>query len=104
MLIGDKRKFNSVLVTLRCDPDGEGGFKPTLTGLAKEVDPDCATVADAQQSALWQDYITEAISVRILRLLTHHFILGRKGWERGGGKRRRKEWGGEKMRGEESES
>ena len=63
MMVGDKRKYNCVLVTLRCAPDGDGGFTNELAGASKDVDSACQTVEEAKNSSAWQAHIEEAIKV-----------------------------------------
>ena len=47
MMIGDKKKFNTVLVTLRQKPDAENGFLNDLFGNSLEVSPASTTVTAA---------------------------------------------------------
>jgi long-chain-fatty-acid--CoA ligase ACSBG len=61
MMIGDKRKYNTLLVTLRQVPDGAEGFTENLFGASLEVNPDVKTVSQAQSDASWTDYIQAGI-------------------------------------------
>lgn len=62
MLVGDKRKFNSLLVTLRTEID-EATNRPNdiLSGAAIEVSEKSSTVTAAKQDPVWQAYIQEGI-------------------------------------------
>lgn len=60
MVIGDKRKYLSCLITLHMKPDGDG-FVDELVGASTEVDPEAKIVADAMNSPLWKEYITAGI-------------------------------------------
>jgi long-chain-fatty-acid--CoA ligase ACSBG len=63
MMVGDKRKFNVMLVTLKCKgANGEFPGTDELDGAAKEVDPECTTIAQAKESQKWKDYITAGIT------------------------------------------
>jgi long-chain-fatty-acid--CoA ligase ACSBG len=58
MMVGDRRKFCSMLVTLQTEPIPETGtFSDKLAGEALQVDPSCITVKDAQKSEVWTRYI-----------------------------------------------
>eukprot|EP00906_Rhabdomonas_costata_P011068 RCo015584 len=58
VLIGDRRKFLVVLVTLKTRPDPTtGAFTGELIDDAREVSPGVTTVAQAQQDPRWQQYI-----------------------------------------------
>ena len=62
ILIGDKKKYLSVLVTLKLEQNLETlVFSNKLTGDAKTVDTNCITVEDAQKSDLWKNYIQKGI-------------------------------------------
>ena len=61
MMVGDKRKYNTMLVTLRQVPDGEG-FTEKLFGTSLEVNRDVTTVKQAQSDAKWKAYIEEGIA------------------------------------------
>lgn len=60
MMIGDKRKYNTALITLRQVPDGEG-FTEKLFGTSLEVNPSVTTVKEAQKDSKWAAYIQEGI-------------------------------------------
>jgi long-chain-fatty-acid--CoA ligase ACSBG len=62
MMVGDKRKFNTCLVTLKAK--GANGERPgtdELDGPAAEVNPDVKTISAAQNDAAYLKYIEEAI-------------------------------------------
>lgn len=61
MMIGDKRKYNTLLVTLRQVPDSAEGFTEKLFGASLEVNPDVKTVTQAQSDAKWKEYIQKGI-------------------------------------------
>ena len=61
MMVGDKRKYNTALITLRQTPDGEG-FTEKLFGTSLEVNPSVTTVKEAQKDAAWTKYIDEGIA------------------------------------------
>lgn len=61
MMVGDKRKYNTALITLRQTPDGEG-FTEKLFGTSLEVNPNVSTVKEAQKDAVWTKYIDEGIA------------------------------------------
>lgn len=69
MMIGDQRKFNNLLVTLKTSPKPDGSFSNQLAGGAVDVDPSCTTVEEAAKSDKWKEYIsigmksTNALSV-----------------------------------------
>eukprot|EP00808_Paulinella_micropora_P002732 g81620.t1 len=56
VMIGDKKKYNTVLITLRQEQKGDT-FTNALTGASLTVDPECTTVSAAKQSAKWKAYI-----------------------------------------------
>eukprot|EP01006_Ploeotia_vitrea_P000517 TRINITY_DN103193_c0_g1_i1.p1 TRINITY_DN103193_c0_g1~~TRINITY_DN103193_c0_g1_i1.p1 ORF type:complete len:713 (-),score=106.75 TRINITY_DN103193_c0_g1_i1:133-2232(-) len=62
MLIGDRKKYNSVLVTAKSVIDPDSG-EPTnkLAGEALAVDPGCTTTDQAANSKVWSKYITDGI-------------------------------------------
>lgn len=57
MMVGDKRKYNNMLITLKTNPKPDGSFTNTLAGAAKDVDPACSTVEQAMKSAVWKAYL-----------------------------------------------
>jgi len=62
MMIGDKRKYNNILITLRTAADEKtGGFTDVLSGASTKVDESCKTVADAMKSSKWKAYIEEGL-------------------------------------------
>jgi len=61
MMVGDKRKYNVMLVTLKSDVDGDANPLDTLAGEAVDIDPSCKTVGEAQKSEVWQKYIQASI-------------------------------------------
>ncbi len=63
MMVGDKRKYNIVLVTCKCVVDKDGNPTDKLDGDACDVDPACKTVGEAQKSAKWADYIKKGIKI-----------------------------------------
>lgn len=61
MVVGDKRKYNVVLVTLKTEPIVEtGDFTDKLVAEAAEVSS-AKTVGDAQKDAAWKKYIETGI-------------------------------------------
>ena len=58
IMIGDKRKYNVVLVSLKSKPDfSNGEFTDELVGEALTVSPGIATVSAARADMTWQGYI-----------------------------------------------
>ena len=58
MMIGDKRKYNSALITLKAVVDiATGTPTDALANEALDVDPDAKTVSAARNSEKWQQYI-----------------------------------------------
>jgi len=58
IMIGDKRKYNVVLVSLKSKPDfSNGEFTDELVGEALTVSPGVATVSAARADMTWQWYI-----------------------------------------------
>lgn len=62
MMIGDKRKFISAVITLVCKPNADGSFTDILDGGSAKVDPACTTVADAMGSAVWKAHVDAKIA------------------------------------------
>lgn len=60
MMVGDKKKYNVVLVTLHQKDDGEGGFTDDLVG-ASAAFGDAKTIQEARESKQWTDLLTNAI-------------------------------------------
>jgi long-chain-fatty-acid--CoA ligase ACSBG len=62
MMVGDKRKFNVVLITLQAKGHtGEMLGTDELDGAAKLVNPEVTTIAQAMDDPVWQEHITNAI-------------------------------------------
>ena len=63
MMIGDKRKYNTVLITLRevPDPNGDGAFTDALFGNSLEVSK-AKTVTEAKADPKWKEYIEAGIA------------------------------------------
>merc|ERR1712139_115116 len=62
MMVGDKKKFNTCVVTLKAK--GASGEKPgtdELDGDALEVNPAIKTISEAMKDETWQKYIQNAI-------------------------------------------
>ena len=63
MAIGDRRKFLSMLVTLKCDVDGEGVPTSKLSDQAMKIMKDIGSSATTVEEAMVDDkvkaYITE---------------------------------------------
>ena len=67
VMIGDKRKFNTCLITLKQKPDpdansGQGGFFEELDGSAAALSKTCTTAAQAAVDATWIQHLRAAIS------------------------------------------
>lgn len=61
-MIGDRRKYNVVLFTLKTDTDVSGPAPSNrLAGSAKEVAPDCSTVDQALKDAKWHAYLEAGV-------------------------------------------
>jgi long-chain-fatty-acid--CoA ligase ACSBG len=61
MMVGDRRKFNVVLVTLKTKLDSEGLPLQELVGESLKVSPDSKTLEDAKKDEKWKAYITAGI-------------------------------------------
>jgi long-chain-fatty-acid--CoA ligase ACSBG len=61
MMVGDKRKYNTLLVTLRQKPDDENGFVDELFGTSKDVSKASTTVTEAKKDPKWTAYIEGGI-------------------------------------------
>merc|ERR1712048_1187596 len=62
MVIGDRKKYLTTLITLKVQQDAETvTLTNDLVGAAKDVDPECATVTQARDSEKWKTYIQSAI-------------------------------------------
>jgi long-chain-fatty-acid--CoA ligase ACSBG len=62
MMVGDKKKFNTCLVTLKAKgATGEKAGSDDLDGPALDVNPDVKTISAAQKDPAWLKYVEEAI-------------------------------------------
>lgn len=62
VLIGDKMKFNTALITLKQKPNpATGGFLPALDGASAEVSAASSTAAQAAKDEVWIDLICKAM-------------------------------------------
>merc|ERR1712232_895950 len=62
MMIGDKRKYNVALVTLKAvGANGEVPGTDNLDAGAKRINPAVTTISAAMEDAKWIEVITEAI-------------------------------------------
>ena len=62
MMVGDQKKYNTMLVTLKVDgATGEVPGTDQLVGPAKSLVPGVTTVAEAQQSTEYRKAIQEAV-------------------------------------------
>ena len=61
VLIGDKRKFLSVLTTLKVKQDADKEFTNELAGDAIDVSPNCKSVDQAKNDATWKNLIENGI-------------------------------------------
>merc|ERR1712048_28392 len=62
MMIGDKQKFCAVIVAAKVKEDvATGSATEELVAEALQVDTDCKTVSEAQNSELWKKHIQEGI-------------------------------------------
>jgi long-chain-fatty-acid--CoA ligase ACSBG len=61
MMVGDQRKYNVCLVTLKTTPTADGGFTNQLTNEALAVSPGVTTVEEACACPVWTEYITAGI-------------------------------------------
>ncbi|KAK3251540.1 hypothetical protein CYMTET_39129 [Cymbomonas tetramitiformis] len=61
MLVGDRQKYNSVLITLMLQDDGEGGFTDKLVRASTTVSDASKTVAEAKNDPKWKEYIEAGI-------------------------------------------
>lgn len=57
MMVGDRRKYNVCLITLRLQANEDGTFTNQLTGAALKVDSKAKTVEEAQNDPVWKAYI-----------------------------------------------
>jgi len=64
MMIGDKRKFNVMIMTLKCKgATGELPGTTTLDGAAAELSPNSSTVEEAMNDPIFIEAITKAIDM-----------------------------------------
>jgi long-chain-fatty-acid--CoA ligase ACSBG len=62
VMIGDKRKYNTVLITLKTRPDIDtGDFFDELIAEATAVNPNVKTVKDASHDEAWRNYLQAGI-------------------------------------------
>jgi long-chain-fatty-acid--CoA ligase ACSBG len=61
VLVGDRRRFVSALITLHLDGDEESGFTDELVSPSADVSPASLTPADARNDPAWQAYIMSGI-------------------------------------------
>jgi len=61
MMIGDNRKYNTFLVTLKTQANEDGSFSDILINEAADVNPDVKTVSEAIKDNKWDEYITNGI-------------------------------------------
>jgi len=62
MMVGDKRKFNIILLTLKCvGATGEVAGSNVLTGPAKDFNPKISTTEEAANDPVWKEYLFDAI-------------------------------------------
>lgn len=61
VMIGDKRKYNVALVSLKCKGTHQEGFSTSLDAEALEVSEVSTTTMDAAKDKTWLDYVHNAI-------------------------------------------
>lgn len=61
MIIGDKRKYLTCLITLVQEGSDQEGYSEVLDGVSKSLDYKCVTAAEAASSAKWKAYIEAGI-------------------------------------------
>jgi len=61
MMVGDRRKYNVCLITLKAQLNAEGMSTDALAGEALAVNPAVTTVSGAKKDPVWQAYIQKAI-------------------------------------------
>lgn len=62
MMIGDKRKYNTCVVTLKAkDATGEKPGTDELAGPAKDVNPAVTTISEARNDPVWLKHVEDAI-------------------------------------------
>merc|ERR1739845_10258 len=63
MMVGDKRKYNVALITLKAKgANGESAGTDELDAGAARVNPDCKTISAALDDAVWIEKVTAAIT------------------------------------------
>mmetsp|Transcript_3701 Transcript_3701/g.8926 ORF Transcript_3701/g.8926 Transcript_3701/m.8926 type:complete len:766 (-) Transcript_3701:113-2410(-) len=63
MMVGDHRKYNVALVTLKAvGANGESPGGDDLDAGAKRLNPDCKTISQAMDDKMWIDAVTAAIT------------------------------------------
>ncbi len=61
VMVGDKRKYNVALVSLKSvGATGELPGTNMLDGAAKEVNPDVTKISEAQKDKIWLEYVEKA--------------------------------------------
>ena len=62
MMVGDRRKYNTCLLTLKVVQKPDGTFSNELAGEAKDVDAAVTTVEGAQKSPKWKEYLEQGLA------------------------------------------
>lgn len=67
LIIGDKRKYLTMLVSLRCDVDVEtniptDNLAPMSLHVGKEIGSNATTMSEAAQDPLWIEYIDQGMA------------------------------------------
>merc|ERR1719321_2519098 len=63
MMIGDKRKYNVAMITLKAvGANGESPGTDALDAGAKRLNPEVQTISGAMQDRMWIDAVTAAIT------------------------------------------
>jgi len=72
MMVGDRRKYNTALVTLKTRPDEKtGDFTNELVGPAAQVNPAITTVDAARNDAKWRAYVQAGIDAANKRAVSN---------------------------------
>merc|ERR1712154_94635 len=61
IMIGDKKKYCSIIVSITCEEDTSGYPTSVLQAHAKAVNPKVTTVEEAINDDVWHEYIREGI-------------------------------------------
>merc|ERR1712228_436359 len=61
IMIGDKKKYCSILVSIACEEDANGNPTSELQAHAKEVNPSIGTVEEAINDSVWHEYLRAGI-------------------------------------------